>query len=332
VPQAAISAALHLLILLLLLLPSRRPEDRSPPPSNEVALVFESAHPEVAASAKPAAAAPSPPAAPTPAPQPAKAPAAPQPAPPPPPAPPPAPLPETVRLAPAAPEPPSQLAALAEPLLPPQLPEPLPPERPLPSERPSPPERPSPSEPARAAPSPAPRPEQPHPAAPRLAAPRPHETAPSFAAASGRFPAPLMRNWFIPSAAATHPSGFSRAAASSERPAATRGADLANPYDVKGAEQLGASWFNAFMEWVEEHKHYPEQAIANNEDGDSRVEFTVGRDGRVREVELIERSGSVWLDMGLTGMFRGAKLPAFPYDATQPEVTISFTMHYILTR
>ncbi len=140
-----------------------------------------------------------------------------------------------------------------------------------------------------------------------------------------------MRNFFIPSAtsAAAHPFSHSL---ESGTPAARRGRREDNPFDMRGAEQLGSDWGQAFMAWVDEHKHYPEQAIANDEDGNSTVQFTVDRYGRVKEVSLVQRSGSVWLDMGLTGLFRDARLPPFPVDAPEKDVTITFTMHYILTR
>ncbi len=290
---AFVSAAIHLCLLLLLLLPSAGSLNGTAPLSQEVALVFETGHPDVTAAPKSSLLSPSPPAQPTP--EPPKAETEPPPAPPPPP---PAPEPAAA-IAPAAPAPTPPRAAPQEAALPVPLQTST---RPVASSAPT-------------------------PAAPRLRRP----AVSSAAAASGRFPTPLMQTWFIPSRGSARHSAFTRAAASSEE-AAIRGARSENPYDIKGAEQLGSGWLNSFMEWVDQHKHYPEQAIANNEDGNSRVEFTVGRDGHVREVSLIQRSGSVWLDMGLTGLFRGARLPPFPYASAEQEVTISFTMHYILVR
>ena len=83
---------------------------------------------------------------------------------------------------------------------------------------------------------------------------------------------------------------------------------------------------------MDEHKHYPEQAIANDEDGSSGVRITVDRYGQVTEVRLVRRSGSTWLDAGLTGLFRDARLPPFPPGTHDEAVTITFTMHYILER
>ena len=101
---------------------------------------------------------------------------------------------------------------------------------------------------------------------------------------------------------------------------------------LRGAEQLGTDWRNAFSAWVEAHKYYPNQAIQAGEDGSPEVELVVRRDGKVLSVDLDQRSGSAWLDMALQAMFRGATLPRFPDNAKDDQVTIHFTMHYILIR
>jgi TonB family protein len=101
--------------------------------------------------------------------------------------------------------------------------------------------------------------------------------------------------------------------------------------DVKGA-QVGPDWRNAFRRWVDDHKRYPQNALLLGEQGASRVRVVAEPDGRVRGVQLIGPSGSVWLDAGLLAMFRGAQLPAFPPGADPRGVTIDFTMNYILVR
>ena len=101
---------------------------------------------------------------------------------------------------------------------------------------------------------------------------------------------------------------------------------------LRGAERLGTDWANALSAWVEAHKYYPQQAIANEEDGSPQVEVTVTRDGRVQSVELEARSGSQWLDLGLQALFRNARLPPFPDNTSENQVTFHFTMHYILVR
>ncbi|RYI87618.1 MAG: TonB family protein, partial [Acetobacteraceae bacterium] len=87
-----------------------------------------------------------------------------------------------------------------------------------------------------------------------------------------------------------------------------------------------------FRRWVDDHKRYPENAVVAGHQGPSRVRVIAEPDGRVRSVQLIGPSGSVWLDAGTVSMFRGAKLPAFPPGADAGGVTIDFTMNYILVR
>ncbi len=298
--------------MLLLLRPPGPPPELSPPPA-DIAMVFESGSPKAATAPKPSTAAvakPAPAPAPAPRVEPRAAPPAPAAAPTPPPTPP--------REAAARPvQPPAPAVPVTKPEAPRLPPAPA---RPSPVAAPRPVPRAAPPPPIRAPASP--------PALPPLRAPaRPDRGRTAVA----KFPAPMMRSFSIPSTtqASAHP--FSRALADAE-PAVRRGRRDDLPFDMRGAEQLGSDWSNAFMAWVDQHKHYPEQAIANDEDGSSGVQFTVDRYGRVKEVRLVERSGSVWLDMGLTGMFRDARLPPFPYGAPEKDVTITFTMHYILLR
>ncbi len=141
-----------------------------------------------------------------------------------------------------------------------------------------------------------------------------------------------MRNFFIPSGAtptAAHP--FSDTFDTGE-PNAQQGRQRDTPFDLRGAERLGPDWSDEFMAWVDEHKRYPEQAIVNGEDGDAAVQMTVDRYGRVTGVRVVQRSGSTWLDAGLSAMFRDARLPPFPPGNSPEDLSITFTMHYILER
>jgi protein TonB len=140
----------------------------------------------------------------------------------------------------------------------------------------------------------------------------------------------MMKSWSL----GAPPAGAATGTATGREAAiqALRGqSHSANP-DVRGAENLGPDWLNEFSQWVEEHKRYPEQAIANMEDGTNEVTIRIRRDGQVEDVSLGYGSGSQWLDLGTQALFRGRRLPPFPPDAKDDEVTIQFTMHYVIVR
>lgn len=100
---------------------------------------------------------------------------------------------------------------------------------------------------------------------------------------------------------------------------------------ITGAD-LGDDWIGSYETWVRAHLYYPEQAAANGEDGTAEVILKIDRSGKVLSVELVTRSGSQWLDLEATGMFRGARVPPFPSNVTGDTATIDQTIHYILKR
>ena len=92
---------------------------------------------------------------------------------------------------------------------------------------------------------------------------------------------------------------------------------------------VGPDWRNELSAWVRNHAYYPEQAAMNGEDGDVMVQVVARPNGHVTSVEMVQRSGSRWLDMALTALFRDANLPPLHTDEG---ITFNFTMHYILIR
>ncbi|HVZ07269.1 TonB family protein [Rhodopila sp.] len=84
------------------------------------------------------------------------------------------------------------------------------------------------------------------------------------------------------------------------------------------------------IRWVEQHAYYPPEARANLEEGTARVHVEARSDGKVTSVELIGRSGSVWLDMALQAIFRDARIPPIPGGSDA--IRFNFTMHYIIVR
>ncbi len=70
----------------------------------------------------------------------------------------------------------------------------------------------------------------------------------------------------------------------------------------------------------------------NGEEGTAEVRVTIDRLGHVKTVELVSRSGSIWLDMASQALFRDRTVPALPPDSPLQTVTFDLTTHYILIR
>jgi protein TonB len=112
---------------------------------------------------------------------------------------------------------------------------------------------------------------------------------------------------------------------------AVRGALSAAPKSDIDSEEGGPDWRNALAKWVAEHAYYPERAREDGEEGDARVHVVADHNGRVREVELIGRSGSIWLDLALQALFRDAHIPPLNTPGNEP-IEFNFLMRYILRR
>ena len=112
---------------------------------------------------------------------------------------------------------------------------------------------------------------------------------------------------------------------------ASRGVADPTPLSEHDAEAAGADWRNALSRWVAEHAYYPEQARRELEEGDAKVHVIAEPNGRVKEVELIGRSGSMWLDLALQALFRDQHIPPLPSGEHDP-IDFNFTMHYVLVR
>lgn len=316
------------------------PQARTPEPPIPLPPVPEPAPPEPP---KAEAAPPPPPPAPAPEPKPAPTP------PPAPPPPKPAPPPEPAR-------PPEPAPAVAPPPEPKPVTAPPPPEpsAPEPAPAPAPPPPPPQAAPPRAAPPPAPprqqlalaqpglHPSRPSPPpAPHLPAlrpaPRPESTpheAPLPLPAPMDFSFGHVPRETPPAPRTSHNTGaldFALGpAARNSRGAVPREASDANAMiRVRGAH-VGPDWMEMLHAWWVEHSYYPQQAAMNGEDGTVGVHLIVDRFGHVELVELVSRSGSQWLDMASTGVFRGAHLPPFPPETPEPRADIDLTIHYIL--
>jgi TonB family protein len=113
-------------------------------------------------------------------------------------------------------------------------------------------------------------------------------------------------------------------------PAAKGAADL-TPMSAHDIEAAGADWRNALSRWVAAHAYYPPQARRDGEEGDAKVHILMEPGGKVKSVELVGKSGSVWLDLALLSLFRDQTLPRLPPSETHP-FDFDFTMHFRLIR
>lgn len=68
------------------------------------------------------------------------------------------------------------------------------------------------------------------------------------------------------------------------------------------------------------------------QEGPVTVRFTVDRYGKVGAVELVRRSGSMYLDVATLALLRGRTLPPFPEGTAQDQAEIDLTINYILIR
>ncbi|MFL5288946.1 MAG: TonB family protein, partial [Rhodopila sp.] len=304
------------------------------PPASPVQMVFESGN-------RNGPSAPNPDIAPSPGSPPSEAPPAPQAAAPPPQ---PEPLPVPVPPTPPPPTPPQPKPQppqpqVAEPAAPPPAPQPeAPPERAAPL--PPPPaaaevEVPKPPPPAKTLPPlqvpapvpPPPKPVQrPQPPPPPLLAqpqPLPKPSKPSD------FPAPTNFSLGGPRTPSRQQQASSGATAFSYGPV-RKGAENNSPFADIDNDNGGPDWRNALIRWAQQNAYYPPEARADFEEGTSRVHVEATANGRVTSVELIGRSGSIWLDLALQSLFRDKRIPPIP-GSSKP-IEFNFAMHYILIR
>jgi periplasmic protein TonB len=84
--------------------------------------------------------------------------------------------------------------------------------------------------------------------------------------------------------------------------------------------------------WLENHKRYPDSARQRGEEGRSVLRFTIDRSGRVIDFAVAGSSGYPDLDASIEEMMRGAVLPPFPANMTQPRIDVSVTIRFSLAR
>lgn len=89
-------------------------------------------------------------------------------------------------------------------------------------------------------------------------------------------------------------------------------------------------YLSALSDYVETHKYYPTQAAENGEEGTSVIRATIARDGTVKDVQLVESSGSRMLDLAWLSLFRDKHLAPFPDDMKESQRDFTLSMDYEL--
>ncbi len=98
---------------------------------------------------------------------------------------------------------------------------------------------------------------------------------------------------------------------------------------ISGARPSG-DWMSELRRWVDARTYYPEQAIADEQQGDATLMLLIDRSGRVLSAKIIETSRSPFLDGAWLDIFRGASVPPFTPDMTEQTTTMRATLRYML--
>ena len=138
---------------------------------------------------------------------------------------------------------------------------------------------------------------------------------------------PLPQNWSL----STGPTSL-LGPRGTDQTTNQRGSQSDASYRHLAGADPGADWAAELHRWAAEHSYYPPQAVQNGEYGTATVQLTIDRYGHVLTVDLVDRSGSPWLDMAWLGEWRHATVPRFPPGTPEDTTTILYTIHYILVR
>jgi TonB family protein len=235
-----------------------------------------------------------------------------------------------------APPPPPSPAPQPQPVTPPAPPQPqaqeqrqVPPAPPAPTVKPPP--------PTVQAPSPDLAPPPPAPAPPRQVARPAPRPPPAPSRPQSDFPAPMDFSLGPKTQRQPQPPGSSTQQTFGPQPSYNAPVDSAKSgpsflYDYKqiSGPPLPADWFDKLLAYWEMHKYYPPQAIANLESGIAGIRIHVDPYGHVKEVELENRSGSMWLDGAAQSWIRNAQLQPFPPGSLGQDAVIDVRIQYQL--
>ena len=98
------------------------------------------------------------------------------------------------------------------------------------------------------------------------------------------------------------------------------------------APTISPDYRSMLSSWLETHKRYPEEARQRGEEGRAVLRFRVDRSGRLLDYSVVSSTGFADLDQAIDTMMRGATMPPFPPSMTTPEIEVSVTIRYGLSR
>ena len=113
---------------------------------------------------------------------------------------------------------------------------------------------------------------------------------------------------------------------SSEGGAAARGADEAREPEPAGAQAppgVAKDYAVSVMRVLARNKPSPQGAL-----GTTRVRFTVGGDGNVRELEVLRSSGHAKLDAAAMAAVKRIQFPAPPMTLSRLQTTYDLPFHF----
>ncbi len=90
------------------------------------------------------------------------------------------------------------------------------------------------------------------------------------------------------------------------------------------------AWLTGVSQWLLAHRSYPDMARRLGRQGTVVVRITVDPDGHVRDVTLVQGSGSESLDQAAEALVRNAQLPPFPSDMNLPRQSVTLPIRYRL--
>lgn len=109
-------------------------------------------------------------------------------------------------------------------------------------------------------------------------------------------------------------------------------ASIPTPAPPPPAAAISPDYRTLLSGWLESHKRYPEDARQRGEEGRAVLRFRVDRYGRVLDYAVVSSTGFADLDRSVEAMMRGATMPPFPPSMTMPEIEVSVTIRFGLSR